>query len=265
VERANSPRLAKQLADSLNNLAMLEKASGKLDAATRHEQEALKLTETGSEHCGTNSVLMCNNLGAIELVQNHFVEARALFSAAAAALERQHANDEPMYAAVLSNRGSLESKLGHHKKSEHLFSRALEMDLEHFDAMQLRVATDRNNLGTELFYLKKYNEALKQLAPAAVAYEKTLGPSHVEVAKTWKNLGIVYQAARQLDLAQNTLQKAIRIAESAEGPEGAQLPPILLAYARVLRQVHRFSEAEQAEVRAVGIQVRIAVQENRKS
>jgi tetratricopeptide (TPR) repeat protein len=73
---------------------------------------------------------------------------------------------------------------------------------------------------------------------------------------TLRNLGTVYVAEGRNSDALESYQRAIEFHEAALGPNCPPLIADLEAYAVVLRKVNDYAGAENASVRALGIQVR---------
>jgi len=121
------------------------------------------------------------------------------------------------------------------------------------------VAADLCNLAVELFYQKKYDDALPLLQRAELIQEKSLGPDHVQVAQTWRNIAVIYRTSRQFEEASIAYGKAIRLFEASSGTDNPTLSTWLQEYAEVLKKQQRFAEAEQAVTQALGIQVRNTV------
>ncbi|MGC2661110.1 MAG: tetratricopeptide repeat protein, partial [Bryobacteraceae bacterium] len=94
--------------------------------------------------------------------------------------------------------------------------------------------------------------------------EASLGPQTWELASIWRNLGIIYQKSKQYADAQFAYGRAIQIYELSPA-SSAQLFSCLRADADVLRKLDRFSEAEQADVQASNIQVRTAIEAEKKT
>lgn len=254
-----------EFAKTLNNLAMLEKDEGNLDAARRDEMRALQVAESyGSKQDATMPSIL-NGLGLIALAQNRLAEAGKFFDKAANLSLKTLGPDSSMYAATLSNLGCAASRQGRHKKGQELFAKALSINEARFGPVHPQISSNLSNMGAELFRQKKYEQAVAQYRRAEQIQEKVFGEQSVQAAQLWRNLAIVYNASDQVDQSEAAYEKAIRCVQAASGPYTPSLSIWLHEYATLLRRDRRFSQAEEAEVQAVRIQVRNTIQANRKA
>jgi tetratricopeptide (TPR) repeat protein len=245
--------------ETLNNLAVLEKNTGRPDAAEQHEQEALQLAARCLGRDDKVLASIWNNQGTIAVERKDFRAAKELFEKAAELWVRTSGPDSPDYASALSNLAGLEAKQGHRKEAQALFSTALRIDEAHLGPNHPKVAADLGNLAAQRYCQKNLNESIALYERAGAIEEKTYGPGGHEVGRTWRNLAIVYQVAKQYPAAGKAYGKAIHAFEISPGPDSPELLSCLRDYAGLLRKLERFGEAEQAEVRASGIQVRNAI------
>ena len=259
LERKSRAGPYPHLADTLINLAVLEKNDGRLTAARQHGVEALKIIEQYGGNGHPDLAIVWNNLGLIAMAEKNFKEAKSMFDNAADLWGRTVGTEDPKYAALLSNLGALASLQGHHKKAQALFERAIQIEERRLGNGHSQTASDVANLASEYFFQKKYDRAVDLFQKAESAEEKTFGPDSLKTAQVLADLAIVYRAAKQFDDAIATYRKAIRALELSAGPDSPRLSAILRSYAGTLRAKQQFGEAEQAEVRALGIQVRNAV------
>ncbi len=79
------------------------------------------------------------------------------------------------------------------------------------------------------------------------------------------NLGRLYFTQGRDCESADAYKRAIEIQENTLGPESLRLVPVLESYATVLRHMQEYAAAEKAEVRALGIQVRNAVDRDKRS
>ncbi len=246
----------KQLISSLNNLAALEEKEGRLNLAREHEGRATKLIEAGAGVDDTVMAAVWNNLGRISASEHDRRQARQLYAKALQIWEKAPERENAYYAATLSNVAALESAERHHKKSEALYRRALAIDESHLGPNHPEIASDLSNIATELFYQKQHGKALELYARARSMMEVSLGPSNLQVARTWRNMAVVNYARKDFEAAAYAYGKAVELLDSYSGGKDANLSGWLREYSGALRKAQRFSEAEAAETRALGIEVR---------
>lgn len=202
-------------------------------------------------------------MGIAATKEHNYAEAKQLFSQAANIWTRTVGVKSPKYAATLSNMATLEAIQGHHKHAKQIFSQCLAVDESWLGAHHPQVATDMANLGAELSFEKKYSQAIDLYNRARQIDESTIGPVTPEMASIWRNLGIVYQRAKRYAESQNAYSTAIHIFEASPGT-APQLSSCLRSDAYVLRKLERFSEAEEADLKASRLEVKGAIAAERK-
>jgi tetratricopeptide (TPR) repeat protein len=252
-----------KVVETLNSLSVLESKTGRLEAAKQHAQQALQLAEQNGEKDDPVFANIWNNLGMIAVAQHDLREAKRMFEKAKERWIVTVGMNSPQYSATLSNLAGLESKHGHHKEARKLLSETLRIDQARWGPNHPQVATDLANLASQLFFLKDYAEAIDLYKRAERIQEARLGPEHSDAAGTWRNLAVAYELAKQYGDADTAYRSAIRGYESGSGSGSPELSKCLREYAGLLRQLQRFSEAAEADVRASGIEVKTAIKAER--
>jgi tetratricopeptide (TPR) repeat protein len=254
IEKAE-PVLNDQLVSSLNNLANLERSHGRLKEAMQYEAELENTLGTGLKLDALTLCSVWNTFARSAETDQNYRKAEELYNKALSLLEQENRNDT-RYAATLSNLAGLESKRRHYKKAEALYEQALEIDKSLLGATHPTVASDLSNIATQLFYLKKPEAALPLYQQAKKIQEQSLGPLAFEVARTWRNLAIAYLSVNQVSESVAAFSQALRAIDAPSGGQNPNLPLWLREYAGALRREQHFGEAEAAETRALGIEVR---------
>ena len=127
------------------------------------------------------------------------------------------------------------------------------------------MASDLSNIAAEFFHQKKYSDALELYVRAEQIDRSSFGEQSRQTANLWRNMAIVHIASKNFDQAEAAYGKAIRcLQNSSSGFEAPVLAAWLHDYAELLRKQRRFSDAEQAEVQAVRVEVRNAIKANDK-
>jgi tetratricopeptide (TPR) repeat protein len=252
------PRAPRQLVETLNNLAVVERRAGHRTAAVQHAQEALDVASTRLSRTDPLLAGVWNTLGMIALEKNDLRQARESYEKSAALLLEISGRESAKYAAALSNLATIEAREGHRKQAQSMWQAALAIDESQLGPTHLRVASDLANLAVQSFYNKKYAGAIDLYRRAASIQEQSLGAGNRLTASTWRNLAIVYRAAKQYDEAHNAYQRAIHAFETSPGAS-LELLYCLRQDEGVLRILKRFADAEQTEVRALRIEVRQAI------
>ncbi|HEY1951114.1 MAG TPA: tetratricopeptide repeat protein [Bryobacteraceae bacterium] len=252
-----------KVVETLNSLSVLESKTGRLEAAKQHAQQALQLAEQNGERNDPVFATIWNNLGMIAVAQHDLREAKRMFEKAKERWIVTVGTNSPQYSATLSNLAGLESKHGRHKEARKMLSETLRIDQARWGPNHPQVAADLANLASQLFFLRDYAEAIDLYKRAERIQEARLGPEHSDAAGTWRNLAVTYELAKQYGDAETAYRSAIKGYESGSGSGSLELSKCLREYAALLRQLQRFSEAAEADVRASGIEVKTAIKAER--
>jgi tetratricopeptide (TPR) repeat protein len=255
IEKAE-PVLKDQLVSSLNNLANLERSRGRIKEAIQYEVELQRTLETGLKVDALTLCSIWNTFARSAEAEQNYRKAEELYNKALSLLEQENRQNDTYYAATLSNMAALESKRRHYKKAQALYERALEIDKSVLGATHPSVASDLSNIATQMFYLKKAEAALPLYQQAKKIQEQSLGPLAFEVARTWRNLAIAYLSVNQVSESVAAFSQALRAIDGPSGGQNPNLPSWLREYAGALRREQHFGDAEAAETRALGIEVR---------
>jgi tetratricopeptide (TPR) repeat protein len=252
----NMPDGDEQLVCSLNNLAAIDRREGHLQQAKAKELRVLNMKAQGVAVDDLTFASVLNTLGTISTSEHNFREARSRFAQARELLETATGPRRVPYAATLSNIAAVESAQRHFKKAEALYRKSLEIDELQLGPDHPAVASDEANIAAELFYQKHVKGALELYAKAKTTAEARLGPSSPETAHIWRNMAVAYYADKQFTQAVYAYQKAVEGLDSFSGDKDPSLTLWLREYATALRKQQRWADAEAAETRALGIEVR---------
>ncbi len=120
----------------------------------------------------------------------------------------------------------------------------------------LRAATRLLNLATVDNITGEYVEARALFERALAIRERSLGPEHIEVARSLNNLGLACTSMGALTEARALLERALRVREHALGPEHPEVARSLTNLANVHFKVGDFAAAQRLFERALGINER---------
>lgn len=250
-----------RLPETLNYLAGVENGVGDLDLVKRYAEEALETAVTFRPKDDGLRAGILSNLGIVETKERNYSGARELYGQAVELWLKSVWANSPKYSATLSNIGELESIQGHHKEAKQTLSKCLQIDQDWLGPEHPQVAKDLANIAAQLYFEKKYNQAIDLYSHAREIDESTLGPVTQEVATIWRNLAITYQTAKRYAESKDAYVNAIHIFEfEAFSGSAPQLGSCYRSYAYVLRKLERFSEAEEADLKASKIEVRSAIE-----
>lgn len=260
----DQPFLQGALAKRLNNLAMVEKEEGRLDAAAQHTRRALQLAQGENPKQDTTIASILNSMGLIALAQNRVADARISFERANALWLLTVGDEHPNYAATLSNLAVVASRQRRHKEAQQLLERALAIAEHNFGVSHPQVASILANIALELVHQKRYEEALQTYERAEQIQERSLGEHTAGVGRLWRDIAITYQHLNDFASAAAAYDKAIQGLRAASGADTPDLAIWLREYAEVLKKRREFGEAERAETESLRIQVRNTLKANQK-
>ncbi|MBA3240675.1 MAG: CHAT domain-containing protein, partial [Acidobacteria bacterium] len=211
------------VAESLNNLALVYKAKGDYGRAEPLYQRTLAIDEKalGAEH--PNVAQSINNLADLYQIKGDYERAEPLYKRALAIFEKALGADHQNVATALNNLAALYDTKGDYGRAEPLYQRALKISEKVLGAEHYDVATSYNNLA--LLYDNKgdYERAEPLYRRALIIREKALGAEHPDVAQTLNNLAALYQAKGDHARAEPLYQRALTIYEKSLGAEHPDL------------------------------------------
>jgi tetratricopeptide (TPR) repeat protein len=241
---------------SLNNLAAVELRALDYERAKQHVERAMELKKAGVNVDDLTLAALSNTLGRIFTAEKKFGEARREYEHACELLKHLNGPQRSQLAATRSNMGNLETAEHHFKKAESHYREAWEIDSSVLGETHPASLSDTLNIAAALFYQKRNQEALQLYEGAETLVERNFGPQSVEAARLWRNIGVVYSAERRHGPAVLAHRKAVEILDGFSGGKDVNLPLWLRDYATALRNDQKWGEAEAAETRALGIEVR---------
>ncbi len=281
------------IARSANELGLLRWRQEKFGQAESLLVRAVAIWEKtrGENHPDVARAL--NNLAIVYRAQGRGEAAIPLYERVIRIYEKTYGPDHPRVAAALNNLGRVLSGQGDHAAAEPLFRRALAIQTKALGEYHPNLATTLNNLANLLTAQKKYDEAIAMFRRALAIREKALGPDHPDVAWSLGDLGVLLRDRGDLAAAEPQFRRALAIFEragvgqgvawtlndlailnrkrgdltasedyfrravaafeSAMGPSHPDLAECLDAYAALLRQMGKNSDAASLEARARAI------------
>ena len=235
----------------LNNLALLLRATNRLDEAEPLMRRALAIDESsfGEEHPEVATDL--NNLALLLQATNRLDEAEPLMRRALAIDESSFGEEHPKVAIHLNNLASLLQATNRLDEAERLMRRALAIDESSFGEEHPKVAIRLNNLASLLQATNRLDEAEPLMRRALAIDESSFGEEHPDVARDLNNLASLLQATNRLDEAEPLMRRALAIDESSFGEEHPDVARDLNNLAQLLKATNRLDEAEPLMRRAM--------------
>ncbi|HHP7244585.1 MAG TPA: tetratricopeptide repeat protein [Elainellaceae cyanobacterium] len=166
------------VAQSLNNLALLYNTQGRYEEAEPLYQQALAMNQRllGNEHPDVAQSL--NNLAALYQMQGRYSEAEPLYQQALAMRQRLLGDEHPDVAQSLNNLANLYQMQGRYGEAEPLYQQALAMYQRLLGEEHPHVALSLWSLGALRYNQGRLEEAQSLLLRALPIYEARLGSDH---------------------------------------------------------------------------------------
>jgi serine/threonine-protein kinase len=174
------------------------------------------------------------------------------FAMQAAQLARSAGIPAELLANALSAQGLAEWDLRNVSQSEALYREALQIHLAAFGDVDLRVATDRQNLTLALRNLGRYEEALEQCRANIDIVEKILGPQHPDLSRALFTLGTTLYHMARYEEAEKVLRRSVAVARASVG-DHPTTATALNNLGLVLMDWHGLDEAEEVYREALRI------------
>ena len=239
-----------QLVSAFNNLGALYEKRQEFGKARRAEESAVGVLDSGTRVDNLTAAAIWNNLGRLASDEHKFRQAHEYLNKARELAQGDSSPALVQYAAVLSNLAGLETAEKHWKRAESLYRKALAIDEAQLGPNHPEVASDLSNIATELVYQKHLDAALELYEKAGTIAVKSFGEVSEPVAHNWRNMAVAYYENKQFS------QSALAYSKALAASANPNVPGWWHEYAHALRKANRFGEAEIAETRAVGIEVK---------
>jgi len=211
---ASKKRLGQEhsdVAESLNNLALLYNSQGRYSKAEPLFIEALALWRRllGEEHLDV--ALSLNNLAALYNSQGRYDEAEPLFLQALQLRRRLLGEEHTDVALSLNNLAAVYISQGKYSEAEPLLEQALELWQRLLGEEHPYVALNLNNLASSYDFQGKYSKAEPLYLQALTLRQRLLGEEHPDVAFSLNNLASFYNSQGRYDEAEPLLKKALQL------------------------------------------------------
>jgi tetratricopeptide (TPR) repeat protein len=241
------------VANSLNNLAVLYEDQGKYEQAEPLYQQALQVRKKiwGPVHPDVADSL--NNLAKLYDGQGKRERAEPLFQQALQIYERTLEPTHPKMAMILNNLGVLYVAQGKYEQAEPLYQRALQVRKKIWGLTHLDVAESLNNLGVLYNKQGKYEQAEPLFQQALQVRKKIWGPIHPDVADSLYNLAVLYDGRDKYEQSEPLYQRALQVYEQTLGPTHLKVADSLYNLAVVYHERGKYEQVEPLYQRALQI------------
>ena len=207
----------KDVADSLNSLALLLKIKGDLDAAEPLYRQALAINRKvlGDQH--PRIAIDLNNLAALLKGKGDYDAAEQMYREALAMARNTHGNQHPDIARSLHNLAGVLRIKRDYAGATPLCQEALEINRNVLGKDHPRVADNLVSLASLLRDQEDYAAAESRCREALDIQRKVLGPDHPHVARTLNILATLFRATGDLDAAEKYCREALDIRRQSFG------------------------------------------------
>jgi len=232
------------VAESLNNLAVLLNAQGDYAGAEPLYREALAMRRQvlGNEHPEVANSL--NNLAYLLYGQGDYVNAEPLYREALVVQRGLLGDEHADVAVTLNNLAGLLQSRGDYAGAEQLFHEVLAMRRSLFGSEHPSVATSLSNLAALLQARGDYAGAESLLREALAMRRKLLGEEHPQVAKSLGNLAALLQARGDYAAAEPLFRRALATQRTLLGSEHPHVATSLNNLAALLQAQGDYAGAE---------------------
>jgi tetratricopeptide (TPR) repeat protein len=234
---------------ALNELGLVYHAQGKYSVAKQTYLRAIRLVDQYPQKLNLIRSRLLDNLAGVYVHLKRYGDAESLRQNALRYGIEALGPEHPQTSLLFSNLGVVYLARGKDEAAGQMFERALEIldranGPDHGDAGAVL-----HNLGVLKAKAGRYTEADAYLGRAVRTFERALGPSHPQLVQALINHALT-QFVVSPALVEQTLRRALAIAESAHGAGHPLVARVLFTYAEFLRKSKRKAEAAAMERRA---------------
>ena len=241
------------VAQSLNNLALLYRAQGRYAAAEPLYKRSLRIYEKalGPDYPAVATTL--NNLAALYQRQGRYAAAEPLYKRSLRVYEKVLGADHPTVATTLNNLAALYQRQGRYAVAEPLYKRGLRINENELGPDHPNVGQSLNNLAALYQRRGRYADAEPLYKRSLLIREKALGSDHPIVATTLNNLAALYLAQGRYAAAEPLYKRSLAIYEKALGRDHPNVATTLNSVATLYRALGRYAAAEPLYKRSLAI------------
>lgn len=234
----------KDVAESMNNLAILLKAKGDLQGAEPLYRQALDINRRvlGEDH--PSVAIAMNNLAGLLKGKGDYEAAEALYRDALAAARRLYGDEHPNVARTLHNLAGVLKIMHDYTGAEELCRESLEMNRRLLGGEHPRVADHLVSLALILRDEGEYDEGERLCREGLEIQRKVLPPDHPNVARSLNALGMLLREQGKLEEAEAACREALSIRRKQFGDENAAVATSVNTLAKVVEDKGDLMAAE---------------------
>ena len=246
-----------ELANNLNNLAILYRAMGRYSEAELLLVRLLAIIEhrLGADHLDT--AISLNNLALLYESMGRYEEAESLYLQSLTIREQQLGTTHPDTATCLNNLAILYQSMERYEEAEPLCLRSLAITEQQLGASHPSTAVSFNNLALLYKSMGHYEEAELLLVRLLAITEHRLGADHPDTATCLNNLALLYKSMGRYSEAELLCLRSVAITEQQLGVTHLSTAINLNNLALLYNAQGRYSEAEPLYLRSLEITQKI--------
>jgi tetratricopeptide (TPR) repeat protein len=246
------------------NLASIRRRQGRNAEAERLLRESLELSRRVAGEAHPHTIAARSNLAQLLADRGDHDQAAKIMRNNIELWARSYDTRHPSYAKLLTNLAALFFDRKSHAAAAPLFVEALAINIAALGEWHPEVAKSAHDLGT-------LRHAQGRRGEAEAFYRQALG---IQAAKpeyrrermdTLANLGILYHQWKRLDAAETCFRELLALVPGAMPSEEARLAQALEYYERLLRQRREVVDAERVAMLAMRFRIRDALRQERYS
>jgi tetratricopeptide (TPR) repeat protein len=154
---------------------------------------------------------------------------------------------------ILNSLGTTALARGDFKQAEEFYMRSVALLRSAASTPTSELGSVLNNLALIHFETGRAASGAQLYEEALSAFESSLGPRHPKLIAPLLNMAISKRVGGDPQAAEPFARRAVELAETALGPAHRYTAEALLEHSRILRQLHRKSDAKALEARARSI------------
>jgi tetratricopeptide (TPR) repeat protein len=152
--------------------------------------------------------------------------------------------DSPERFRALQQLARMHDARGDHAQALKELDESVELAQRYLGPLHPTVASIRNNRGTTLFYLGRYDESIAEFEEVVRIKEAAFGPDHPSVATSLQNLANLLDEQKRFDEAVEVLERARAISLATRG-DHAEHAEVLYALGNVAKHARRTDDARR--------------------
>jgi serine/threonine protein kinase/tetratricopeptide (TPR) repeat protein len=252
----------RDVAVSLNDLALVLRDQGKFPEAEALHREALELRRKlhGNEHAKVAESM--NNLALVLRSQGRLAEAERLHRDALAMELKLFGHEHLAVATSLNNLALALDAEGKPADAESCLRESIAIQKKLLGDNQPGLAITMDNLAFVLREVGKLPEAEALVRQSLAIQQKIFGPEYPSVATAINNLGLILAAQGKTAEAEQLLREALAQRRKLLGPAHPELAASLHHLAALMRDTKNLDEAGRLEGEALAMRKNLFGEEN---